>query len=56
MVNFIFQVETFIKAILFRIENKDMGKCSGQMEVSTKENGKMGLKMGKGKFIWQAEI
>ena len=56
MENFITRMEIFIKEISWRIKERDMGKCFGQIRVSIKDSGKKGLKMGKDKFIKQEEI
>ena len=56
MDNYIFQVEISIRAILFRIKEKDMDRCFGQIQVFIKASGKMVLRMARDKYIWQEEI
>jgi hypothetical protein len=56
MVNYIFKVETFIKATLFRIKRKDTVRCFGLIVVFIKVNGEMEFKTEKDKFIYQVEI
>jgi 5-carboxymethyl-2-hydroxymuconate isomerase len=51
MDNFTLVVEIFIKEILFKINEKVMDKCFGQMEVFIKESGRMEFKMEKVKSI-----
>lgn len=53
MVSYTFQVAIFTKEISLMIKDKDMDKCFGQMDLSTKENGRMVFKMVKGKSIYQ---
>jgi 5-carboxymethyl-2-hydroxymuconate isomerase len=51
MDNFTLVVEIFIKEILFKINEKVMDKCFGQMEVFIKENGGTESKMERVKSI-----
>ncbi len=51
MDNFTLVVEIFIKEILFKIKEKVMDKCFGQMEVFIKENGGTEFKMERVKSI-----
>jgi 5-carboxymethyl-2-hydroxymuconate isomerase len=51
MDNFTLVVEIFIKEILFKINEKVMDKCFGQMEVFIKENGGTEFKMERVKSI-----
>ena len=51
MESFTFQVATFIKAILCKIREKDMARCSGQMDLFIREIGKLEFKMERDKFI-----
>ncbi len=53
MVSYTFQVAIFTKEISLMIKDKDMDKCFGQMDLSTKGNGRMAFKMEKGKYIYQ---
>ena len=48
--NYICPVETFIKEILFKIKDKDMGKCFGMIVRFTKGSGKVGFNMEKDSF------
>ena len=41
---------------LWKIRERDMEKCSGQIRASTKGNGKKGLKMGRGRCTRQEGI
>ena len=51
MGNYTFLVGTFIREILFRIKDKDMVNFFGQIVAFTKENGEMGFRMAKVRFI-----
>lgn len=53
MVSFISQVVTSIKGTSWPTNEKDTGKCSGQMVHSTKVNGRLAYKVVKGKSIYQ---
>lgn len=55
MENFIFQVETSIKAISFQIKGKGMERCFGLTVPSIKESGREEFRMEKGKYIWQED-
>ena len=50
MDNYIFLAVIFTKVISFKIESKVMARCFGLMVVFTKDNGKMVLKMEKGRY------
>lgn len=54
--NYIFQVAIFIKETLFKIKNKVMVKCFGQIVAFIKVNGEMVFKMVRVKYIWQEMI
>ena len=51
MENYIFQVATFIKEILFKTKEKDMVNSFGLIVVFTKDNGETVFKMEKDRFI-----
>ena len=51
MDSYIFLVETFIKEILFKIKDKDMGSFFGQIVAFIKDNGEMESRMVKVKYI-----
>lgn len=56
MVSYTSLAEISIRVISFKIKKKDMDKCFGLTVVFTKGNGKMGLKMVKDRYTYQAEI
>ena len=50
--SYIFIVVIFTKETLLQIEDKDMDKCFGLMDLFIKDNGKMVFKMGRDKSIY----
>lgn len=50
--NYIFKVVIFTKETLLQIEDKDMDKCFGLMDLFIKDNGKMAFKMGRDRSIY----